>query len=267
MRRLALGLSLVLASPALAQGTPANPPPQQPATPPAQQGAAQAPTLRVDVDLSCQVEDQPESPDSFQYYVWERLNKFGLRVDSLRPVGDQRLDQFVANVAAKHSKLPDQAPATLHITGSAVSTYANAEFFGQGQAHTFRGRIDVELKDASGARIAQFGLAHEWGRLPQQYTKSKTKSEYHQMVQGAVVLWLLTRPEVAAGVPEGKRAELAAFIAETKQKLLHPLVEADMTGELRTFLEGLSAPAAPAPADGGKPSTPPPATPPAGGGH
>ena len=34
----------------------------------------------------------PEASNTFQYYVFERLSNFGIRVDSLKPIGQERLD-------------------------------------------------------------------------------------------------------------------------------------------------------------------------------
>lgn len=257
MRRLGLGLILALAvtltlSRSVVQAQQAGPGPATPApvtTAPAAPAPDQAAPLRISLDLGCDVEGTAESPDTFQYYVWERLNNFGLRVDSTRPIGGE-FDRFVQRRAERWTKdQPAQGPATLLLSGRSACDYANAEFFGQAQAHTFRGRVDVELKDAAGARVAQVGFAHEWGRLPQNYTKARTRKEYHQMVHGAVVLWLLSQPQVLAGVPEAKRAELQTFITETKALILHPLEEAQDECEVRTLLQGL--PAAPATAPGG----------------
>src|SRR5262245_14500153 len=146
MRRLALGLcalALVVSQSigvgpggqSRVQAQQGGPAPGTPA--PGTPAAAPAP-LRVAVDLGCEVEGAAEAPDSFQYYVWERLNKFGLRVDSVRPVGDARLDAYVSAAAAKWSeKQAAQGPATLQITGRSVCDYANAAFFDQTQAHTY----------------------------------------------------------------------------------------------------------------------------------
>jgi hypothetical protein len=234
MRRLiALVVPFLVALPVLAQEPPANPPATNPP-------AASGPTLRVSLDLASQVDGEAEPVNGLQYFVFERLANFGLRVDSRRPAGQERFDTWMnKKVARWEEQAPDAAPATLAISGSSGCTYDNAPFFGQAQAHNFKGRVNVELKDAAGATVAAIAFDHSWGRLPSKFTRSQTLQEYHQMVSTAVVLALLSRPEIQAGVPEGKKGELATYITEQKEKLLKPLRENMAECELAKLVEGL----------------------------
>lgn len=218
-----------------------------PATPDAP-APARSPALRVSVDLASSVDGAPEAANTFQYYVFERLSAFGIRCDSLKPIGQERLDSWISGKVAKwEQREPGAAPASLSVSGSAGCEYKNAEFFGQAQAHNFDGRVDVSLKDAAGAEIARIGFAHSWGRLPQRTTRTQVNQEYNDMVFTGVVLALLHQPAVWNGVPEAKRAELRTWIDAQKQRILSPL-EANMKDcELARLIRGLAIPADEAP--------------------
>lgn len=220
-----------------AQDTPDAP---APATEPA---APASFALRVTLDLSSQVDNEPEPANTFQYYLFERLSHFGVRVDSLKPVGQERFDTWIQRRVARWEKQEPGAPAaSLAISGSAGCTYKNAEFFGQGQAHNFQGRVDVSLKDASGAELAQVSFEHSWGRLPTRHTRSQVLQEYNDMVFTGVLLALLHQPQVWSGIPEAKREELRTWTEQQKARLLGPL-EANMADcELAALLKGLQAP-------------------------
>lgn len=241
MRRLSLlaapTLGLVLAFvPGLvtAQDTP---------TPPTEPVAPVAHALRVTLDLTSQVDGEPEPANTFQYYLFERLSFFGVRVDSLKPVGQERFDSWIQRKVARWEKQePGAPPASLAISGSAGCTYSNSEFFGQGQAHNFQGRVDVALKDAAGAELFKVSFEHSWGRLPTRHTRSQVQQEYNDMVFTGVLLAILHQPQVWAGIPEGKREELRTWAEQQKRRLLEPL-QANMADcQLATLLEGLKAP-------------------------
>lgn len=213
-------------------------------TPPAQppQPAA-AHALRVALDLTSQVDGEPEPANTFQYYLFERLSHFGIRVDSLEPVGQERLDAWMQRKTAGWDKKEPGAPAaSLAISGAAGCTYSNSEFFGQGQAHNFQGRVDVALKDAAGTELFRVSFEHSWGRLPTRYTRSQVQQEYNDMVFTGVLLALLHRPELWNGVPEGKREELRTWVEQQKQRLLGPLETNMADCQLATLLKGLQPP-------------------------
>lgn len=241
MRRLAL-----LAAPALAVVlalVPGLVSAQETPTPPAQPAAPTAHALRVTLDLTSQIDGAPEPANTFQYHLFERLTAFGIRVDSAKPVGQERLDGWMQRRIAKwEQQEPGAPPATLTISGTAGCTYSNSEFFGQAQAHNFKGRVDVSLKDAAGTELHRVALDHEWGRLPQRHTKSQVNQEYNQMVFNGVLIALLHRPELWSGIPEGKRAEARAWIEEQKERILSPLEANQANCPLVTMLKGLTLP-------------------------
>lgn len=224
----------------------APPPPAKGTEAPAPAPAAGT-TLRVSLDLSSQLDGVAPARNDFLYFVWERLTFFGIRAEVVKPIGEPKLDRYVEGKAAKWAaQQPDAPPASLVIVGAAPADYADAQFYGQGQSHTFNGRLDVELKGADGASIARIGFTHNWGRLPKDKTKSQTQQEYEQMVYTTAVLAILSRPELQAGVPEAKKAELATWIADQKKKLKKPLEGTSLeNGELAGVLNGLPTPATP----------------------
>ncbi|MCO5307659.1 MAG: hypothetical protein M9906_17160, partial [Microthrixaceae bacterium] len=189
------------------------------------------------------IDGEPEPGNTFQYYLFERLTHFGLRVDSLRPCGQERLDGWIQRRVARWEKdEPDAPPATLAVSGSAACKYDDAQFFGQTQAHSFKGSVDVRLKDAAGTELFRVAFDHEWGQLPQRFTRAQVQQTYNDMVFTGVLLALLHRPEVFAGVPEAKRAGLREFVEQQKQRLLGPLKERIPDCQLVTLLEGLQLP-------------------------
>lgn len=244
IRRLVLvpALAIALATCAHAQ----DPPPPQGTPTPEQPGAAPATraTTRVSVDLSSTVDNAPEPANTFQYFVVERLHTIAkMRVDSLRPVGTEALDGWIQRQTARwEQREPNAAPATVSVSGSAACAYDNAQFFGQGQAHNFRGKVDVVVRDAAGVEITRVAFEHSWGRLPARYTRSQTQQEYNQMVFTAVVMQILVHPTVWAMIPEGKRADAAAWITEQKGRLLEPLQQNMADCPLAQLLNSLQPP-------------------------
>lgn len=242
MRRLALFGLLLGGALALVPTLAVHADDQPPAAPPAQAGPH---ALRLTLDLSSSIDGAPESSNTFQYYVFERLSNFGIRVDSLRPIGQERLDTWVnGKVARWDQREPGAPPASLTVSGSAGCKYENAQFFGQAQAHNFHGRVDVLLKDAAGAEVARIGFEHSWGRLPQRHTRSQVQQEYNDMVFTGVVLALLHQPAVWSGISAAKQAELRTWADEQKRRLLTPLESNMRECELAVLLRGLELPAA-----------------------
>jgi hypothetical protein len=236
------------ATPPPAKGTEKAAPAAGTEKPAAPAPASTGPALRVNIDLGSELDGVKPARNDFLYFVWERLTFFGIRAEVLKPVGDPKLDRYVEGKAARwQAQQPDAPRASIVIVGNAPTTYADAQFYGQGQSHTFTGRVDVEVKDADGGVLATIGYTHNWGRLPADKTKSQTQQEYEQMVYTTAVLALLSRPEIRAGVPEAKQAELTAWIADQKKKLKKPLEGTSLEkGELATILDNLPASGAPA---------------------
>lgn len=204
----------LLAGACLAQDAPPAPPPQ----------AAPGP-LRVAIDVASKSGAEVDAKNLFAYFLWERLNAFGVRVEVAKPVGDEKLDAYVQKKAARWEKdQPDAAPASLTITGGVEVTYDDAAFFGQAQAHTFKGGASVQLRKAGGEQLHEVKVSLDFGRgTASGLTKQQVRDQYNNMLFTGVVLAILTRPEVQAGIPEGKRGEAATFVAERKASVLKSL--------------------------------------------
>lgn len=228
MRTAAVLVSLLVLSPALAQDdAPAQP--------------AELPT-RVELALMSLVDDAAETPNTLQYFFWERFTKFGYRADAVNPVNHAKLDAYITKRAEGWAEKDGESPqpATFRIEGEAVCNYDSAEFFGQGQAHNYKGRINVNLLDAAtGETIAQFQLEHSWGRLPANYTKRKTLEEYNTMVFGAVLLGILKHERVQATIPASKRPTVDRFMQDMKERILGPLEESMSECEVAVYLREL----------------------------
>lgn len=228
---LAFGLALLLLTPARAQ---------EGAQPEGAQAAAGAP-LRVAIRLQSNVDEEPEKLNSFQYYVWERCHSFGLRADSLLPVNSPKMDDYIAKATKGwEAKQPDAPPASLVIEGVAACSYNNSEFFGQGQAHNYKGKLTVTVKDGAGNVIHTFDWEHSWGRLPTNYTKSQVLREYNDMLFTSLILGLFHIEQVRAGVPADKQAELKKWEEKQRERILGPLKENMSDCQLARFLQALA---------------------------
>ena len=201
--------------------------------------AAGAP-LRVAIRLQSQVDGEPEKLNSLQYYVWERCHSFGLRADSVLPINHPKMDDYIAKATRGwESKQPDAAPASLIVEGVAACSYNNSEFFGQGQAHNYKGKLTVTVKDAAGNLIHTFDWEHSWGRLPTNYTKSQVLKEYNDMLFTSLILGLFHLEQVRAGVPQDKQAELKKWEEKHRERILAPLKENMGDCQVARFLRAL----------------------------
>lgn len=216
-----LALLLLLAPLGRAQDTPAPP------------GAP----VRVAVRIESRVDGAAEPINGLQYTVWERLVAFGLQADALLPVGNAKYDDYIAKKSAAWASAP---PAGLIVEGVAACDYNNSEFFGQGQAHNYKGRLTVTVKDAGGQLLHTFDWEHSWGRLPTNYTKSQVLKEYNDMLCTSLVLGLLHDERVRAGIPEDKRAALKKWEEENRKRILDPLKENMSKCHLARFLRALA---------------------------
>lgn len=235
MRRLALlGSSLVLISAAaLAQD---QPPP-----------ATTAATLRVSIASGVTLEGDEEGndgPNLFQYFLWERLNAFGLRVDSLKKIGDPRLDPYIEKSAKKwEKKEPGSTGAAFKIEAIQSYRYDGAVFYGEVQAHNFHGKMDVTIKGADDKVVRSISFPFSWGRPVSKGTKSEVRRQVDQLVQTAVVLGILTTPEIKAGITNTKdMAALDKFVKEQKEsllKLLEGSTKAMAESELANFVRSI----------------------------
>jgi hypothetical protein len=217
----------------------AAPLPAQEGPPPAP--AAGAAPLRVAIRLGSRVDGEPEQINSFQYYVWERCHSFGLRADSTLPINSAKMDEYIAKVGrgweAKQAAAP---PASLIIEGEAACDYNNSEFFGQGQAHNYKGKLTVTVKTAAGEVLHTFTWDHSWGRLPTNYTKSQVLREYNDMLFTTLILGVFHLEQVRAGIPPDKQAELKKWEEKQRERILGPLKENSPDCAIAQFLRALA---------------------------
>jgi dsDNA-binding SOS-regulon protein len=199
-------------------------------------------TLRVTLDVSESLDGSAARMNTFQYYAFRQLHTFGLRVDSLAEVNNSRCDDWIASRTARWAEQDGDTspPATLSLRGQATAEYDNAEFYGQSQAHNFKGSARVTLADADGSVLAEFVFNHEWGRLPARYTKSQTQQEFNDVLFTTVLIGILTHESVAAGIPEDKQEDLATWIVEQRDRVLRALEGNNMEeSEIAEYLRGL----------------------------
>jgi hypothetical protein len=243
--RFSLALALI-AVPAvvLAQEDP------QPA--PTSKPAAKSTTLRVKLDALPTVDDAPVDPNLMLGFVFGELHKFGIRVDTDHVTGNAGFDKWLRAQKKRWAKLePDAPPPSLVITARQVSTYNGAKFYGETQAHVFKGQTTATLTDAEGKKIAEFSYKFEWGKAIRKMgkdgsvehrTKPGVMKDYDQFMQKTLVLGLLTQDAIRKGVPKNKLKKLDAYVKKTRSFLLDALeksTEATREGELARFLRAI----------------------------
>ena len=169
---------------------------------------AAPPALRIGVKVTNSIDGTPEKVNHVQWFVWRQLHLFGARVDSLIPTQNAKTEQYIESINKTWAeKEPDAPPAAFIIEGSASSNYDNSEFFGQGQAHNFKGTLSLQVKTAEGEVLASFEWKHSWGRLPKNATQAEVAEAFFLDVDQALVAWVFGFPEVLelSEDPEGLR--------------------------------------------------------------
>ncbi len=230
-------LTVSVAAPAVAQDAPG----------PAETGEAEAPApdpKRVSLATECVLDGEAAKPNTLQYFLWERLNHFRLRVDSAKPIGAKNLDAYVAKIAKWWEKEEPQAgPPSLTITAKQEVKYDAAEFYGEAQAHNFKGTIRADVKDAAGETLLVVEFPFAWGRLISSgLTKNQVFMRYSQLVQTGLALQVLNHAAVRERIPAKKRKDLAKWSTQERDKLLEFLgssTEAMKKSELAQKLKGL----------------------------
>lgn len=197
--------------------------------------------LRVGVKLTNSIDGEPEKVNHVQWFVWRQLHLFGIRVDSLLPTQNAKTESYIEQTNKKWEELePEAAPAAFIVEGSASSNYDNSEFFGQGQAHNFKGEIKVEVKSAEGEVLATFNWKHSWGRLPANYTKKQTRQEYTDMLWTSVLIGVLKVPAIREKIHPSKHKEVDKWISKNIKRISEPLTKQNMEDcDIQKFFDSL----------------------------
>lgn len=205
-------LTVLLALPAAAQEGDA-PPPAPPGPDP----------KRVAVAATASLDGQAAKPNTLQYFLWERLNAFKLRVDCANPIGAKQFDNYVAKITRWWEKEePEAGPASLTVTANQTTRYDASVFYGQAQAHNFKGELHAEIRDPAGEVLATFEFPFTYGRSigGSRLTKNQVFQTYNQISQTGLALLLLNHPSLHDRVPEKKREALKAWSIKERDRLL-----------------------------------------------
>jgi hypothetical protein len=241
MRFLTLTLALVLLPLAsMAQDAPTSQPAAKPAT------------LRVGLDGEQTVDGEPLDQNTIQAFAFGELHKFGIRIDSLKKTGIPAFDKWLKSTKANWEKRDPDAPgASLVITARQKASYNGAKFYGETQAHVYKGGMEVEIKDGAGETVASFAYTFQWGKavrrkMPDGSVETRTKPQvmrkFDELLQKTMVVGILAQPAVRAGIPKTKLGKLDKYLKKTRTFLLKNLetkTEAVKNGELARFLRGL----------------------------
>ncbi|RMG11054.1 MAG: hypothetical protein D6731_16375 [Planctomycetota bacterium] len=211
--------------------------------------------LRVKLDARATLDGEPVDPNLLLGFVYGELTKFGIRVESAAETGHAGFDQWIRGQKKRWAKRePDAPPPRLVIWAREESDYNGAKFYGETQAHVFKGKTCAKVSDAEGNVLAEFSYRFEWGKAIRKMRKdgsveNRTKPgvmrDYDQFMHKTLVLGLLCQDAIRAGVPEGKRASLEKYLKKTRDFLLGALeksTRATREGELARFLRSLPIP-------------------------
>lgn len=198
--------------------------------------AAQAPRVVVAIGTTILSDGHPRE---LQQTVYAALRRFGLRVDCLAPFKDPALEAAAREESARGD--PD-APVVLRITGETKAEYDDSAFYGQALAHNFHGEVDLQVADGEGQPLRRIAFTHSWGRLRQSRSLEQTLDDWEAAVHGTVLVGIMSEPTLRAAVPEGRRAELDAWIEGERQRLLDRLERSIPESEVVAALRGYAPP-------------------------
>lgn len=237
---LALALSFGLGAQALAQDTPAEKKEGEP-----KDEKQEALDPRIALDATETLDKKAVEPNGLQYFLWERLNFFRFRIDSKRPIGQKKLDAYVAKMDRYWKKKdPEGAqPTDFTLTVKQESSYDAAKFYGEAQAHNYKGSISAELKDADGKVLETFAFSLSWGRLISSgLSKRQVQLRYDQMIHTALAIGILNHPKIKARIPAKFLPELLKWSKKQQEDLLGVLEGSTETlkqGEMAKFVRGV----------------------------
>lgn len=178
---------------------------------------------RIVLDGTATLDKKPVEPNGLQYFLWERLNFFRFRIDSKQPVGQKKLDDFVAKMNRYWKKKDPEGAQPVDFTLSVKQeiSYDASKFYGEAQAHNYKGSIWAELKDAEGKVIEAISFSLSWGRLISSgLSKRQVQLRYDQMVHTALALAILNHPKIKTRIPAKYQAELLTWSKKQQEDLL-----------------------------------------------
>ncbi len=238
MRTWITALALLIPTAALAQdGKPA------PTSKPAKPKFDWTTTLRISADAEATLDGKKQKPNAFQYYLWERLNHFRLRVDAVKPIGQPKMDKYIARVTRwweKNSPSKNH-PAKLKLIASQQTKYDASKFYGEAQAHNFKGTIKAQLQSVDGDVIATWSVEHSWGKLIRSgMSKSQVNGLFNQMVHKALAMKILSHDAIKTKLSAKNKAKLNTWLKAEKAKLMKILdgsTKAVKTGPFYKFVK------------------------------
>ena len=200
---------------------------------------------RVVLDALGTLDDKTVAPNGLQYFLYERFNHFRFRVDSRHKIGQKKLDKFIdkMNRFWKKQDPENKQPVDFAILARQTVKYDASKFYGEAQAHNYKGSIKVELKDGSGALLETIEFSLSWGRLISSgLSKRQVQVRYDQMVHTAVALGVLNHPKVKAHIKAKYQPALLKWSKTQKKQLLKVLegsTEALKKGDMAKFVRGI----------------------------
>ncbi len=211
-------------------------------------------TFRVSLKGVSKTDGEPDEPNKLQGFVLTQLHQFGVRVDSLVKVGDEGMDKWIKGQTKRWAKRePEAPPASLAIECTQTVAYNGAKFYGETQAHVFKGRVSATICNAEGVTLAEIDYGFEWGKAVrrkqadgsiEQRTKPAVKNQFDQLVQKTLVVGLLSQESIRDGLPKGKLKKVDAYIAKTIDYIkgvLEKSTKSIRQGEMMQFLDSIES--------------------------
>ncbi|MBL4849696.1 MAG: hypothetical protein JKY65_29550 [Planctomycetes bacterium] len=241
---LSLALTCALGSVCLAQD---SQPTSQPTSKPVKKAVKKAVKLdpRVVLDAIGTLDKKAVVPNGLQYFLYERFNYFRFRIDSKHKIGQKKLDKFIGKMDRfwKKQDPENKQTADFSITIRQETKYDAAKFYGEAQAHNYKGKIKAELKDGNGTVLLTIEFGLSWGRLISSgLSKRQVQGRYDQMVHTAVALGLLNNSAIKDKILPKYKIALAKWSKKQKKTLLKVLEGSTETlkkGEMAKFVRGV----------------------------
>ena len=200
---------------------------------------------RIVLDALATLDEKPVTPSGIQYFLYERLNFFRFRLDSKHKIGQKKLDKFIAKMDRfwKKQDPEDAQKPDFSLTVRQETKYDASKFYGEAQAHNYKGKIKAELKDGAGVVLLTIEFSLSWGRLISSgLSKLQVQGRYDQMIHTAVALGVLNHSAIKDKILAKYKPALAKWSKEQKASLLKVLEGSTATlkeGEMAKFVRGV----------------------------